>query len=166
MNWTALGAIGQIVGAIAVVASLVYVAAQIRLNTSAIKAETAREVVAAVRSINSQISGDAELNRIFMTWLEDPDALAREEYARGVHVAHNLLRTVEDAHAQYLRGNLERETWVGWDRMFADYLSSPGIQAYWALRSDIYSAPFREYMNSLDASGRPVRPASSSRSTS
>ena len=161
MDWTALGAIGEIVGALAVVASLVYVAAQIRLNTSAIKADTAREVVAAIRSINHLIASDAELNRIFMTWLEDPDSLEREEYARGVQVVHNMLRTIEDTHAQYLRGNLEPDTWASWSRMFADYLRSPGIQAYWALRRDFFSPAFREYMDSLDPTAPSVRPATS-----
>ena len=37
MNWEAVGAIGEIVGAIAVVLSLVYLAAQIRQNTKLVE---------------------------------------------------------------------------------------------------------------------------------
>jgi len=37
MNWEALGAIGEIVGAVAVVVTLVYLAVQIRQNTRSAK---------------------------------------------------------------------------------------------------------------------------------
>ena len=40
MNWVALGAIGEFVGAIAVVLSLAYLAAQIIQNTRAVRATT------------------------------------------------------------------------------------------------------------------------------
>ncbi len=38
MNWEALGAAGEVVGAIAVVASLVYLAVQLRVNSKTLKA--------------------------------------------------------------------------------------------------------------------------------
>jgi hypothetical protein len=44
MNWDALGAIAELVGAIGVVASLFYVASQIRRNSSALEAATNQAV--------------------------------------------------------------------------------------------------------------------------
>ena len=37
MNWDALGAIGELIGAVAVIATLVYVAAQVRENTKSLE---------------------------------------------------------------------------------------------------------------------------------
>ena len=42
MNWEAIGAIGEVVGAAAVVVTLGYLAVQIRANTAALKAEGVR----------------------------------------------------------------------------------------------------------------------------
>ena len=49
MNWEAIGAVGETVGALAVLVTLVYLAMQIRQNTKAVQA-------AAVDSANSQVS--------------------------------------------------------------------------------------------------------------
>ena len=43
MNWEAIGAIGEILGAIAVVGSLVYVASQIKHNTAVSRSEALKE---------------------------------------------------------------------------------------------------------------------------
>ena len=45
MNWEAIGAIGEIIGAIAVFLSLIYLALQIRSNTNVEKAAALREVL-------------------------------------------------------------------------------------------------------------------------
>lgn len=40
MNWEAIGAIGEVVGAVAVVATLIYLIAQLKQNTAGIHAAT------------------------------------------------------------------------------------------------------------------------------
>ena len=44
MNWEALGAIGEIVGAVAVVLTLGYLALQIRQNTPSVRASTVQAI--------------------------------------------------------------------------------------------------------------------------
>ncbi len=46
MNWEAAGAVGELIGAFAVVAMLIYLAIQIRENTRASKSEAFRDSVA------------------------------------------------------------------------------------------------------------------------
>ncbi len=43
MNWDAIGAVGEVVGAAAVIASLVYLAVQIRQNTRAVRRASGRQ---------------------------------------------------------------------------------------------------------------------------
>jgi len=40
MNWEAIGAVGELVGAVAVVATLIYLAGQLRQNTNAVRSAT------------------------------------------------------------------------------------------------------------------------------
>ncbi len=66
MNWEAVGAVGEILGAAAVVITLVYLVAQLRLNTTAIKAQTRSSLtdqmlaIVTVHSTNPRLV-DAEL---------------------------------------------------------------------------------------------------------
>ena len=51
MNWDAIGAVGEIVGATAVVVSLVYLAIQIRTQNRESQMAAAHEIIAAFRSM-------------------------------------------------------------------------------------------------------------------
>jgi len=64
MHWEAISAIGQVAGAIAVVATLLYVARQTAINTNAVMAQTAREVDLYAANWHLEVARDPELKRI------------------------------------------------------------------------------------------------------
>jgi len=45
MNWDAVGAVAELIGALGVIASLIYLAIQIRQNSQSVKAESVRELL-------------------------------------------------------------------------------------------------------------------------
>lgn len=160
MNWSAIGALSDLVGALAVVVSLVYLAVQVRQNTRALRAETAREVVASIRAVNTTVASDPELFRIFSTMTENPDQLSAEERGRATHLIFNHFRAIEDAFQQYMKGNLDEDIWAGWDRTFYDYINSPGWRGYWERRRDLFSSAFVRYVDGLTGDRKPLRPPS------
>ena len=54
MTWTELGALGEVLGAIAVVVSLVYLSRQVRQNTQAVRTANAANVQANVPQLARQ----------------------------------------------------------------------------------------------------------------
>lgn len=58
MNWEAAGAIGEIVGAVAVVLSLIYLTGQIRMSNRLAKAEAYRAPNSDLNSVNSAFGVD------------------------------------------------------------------------------------------------------------
>ena len=157
MNWPAIGALGDLIGAVAVVVSLIYLAIQVRQNTNAMRAETAREVVASMRTNNTTVICDPELFRIFSTLTENPGQLPAEERGRATHLLFNHFRSIEDAHHQYTKGNLDEDIWAGWSRTFSDYINSPGWREYWDLRRDYFSSTFVRYVDGLGSDQKSVR---------
>jgi len=78
MNWEAIGALGEIVGAIAVVASLVYLATQIRIQNRESKISSVHEITEAFR--NSIIAlQDSEKSEIWIRGISDFDDLEPPE---------------------------------------------------------------------------------------
>ena len=75
MNWEAISAIGQIVGALAVVISLIYLAREVRSNARATR-------VASMRSVSDNF------NRWIQQLAEHPDL--SELYYRGIHDFESL----------------------------------------------------------------------------
>lgn len=86
MNWEAIGAVGEIVGAIAVVATLLYLSLQVRQTTKAVTSNTHqihidawnamsslvienREVADLMSKSETEISALAPANRVQFEWL-------------------------------------------------------------------------------------------------
>ena len=60
MNWEAIGAIGETIGAIAVVLTLVYLSIQIRQNTRSVRAATYQSVAEALADCSYKLVGHME----------------------------------------------------------------------------------------------------------
>lgn len=143
MNWEAISAIGEIIGALGVVISLVYLAIQIRHNTRAMMAQSAREAVAAMREFNKSMIDDQEISRIFRLGAENLQNLTEEERARFGHILFNFFKTAEELHYQYLHGTLDQEIWKSWKGIVSLYSTSPGFNEYWKMREMFFTPAFR-----------------------
>ena len=98
MSWQDLGGIGEFVSAIAVVISLVYLAFQIRQNTSQIDQNTKAVQTSALDSgigramdIRRDIFVNEEISGIFLTGSADPESLTEHELMRYRLLVHNVL---------------------------------------------------------------------------
>lgn len=73
MNWEAVGAVGEILGAVAVVITLVYLAMQVRQNTKAVQAAAIDSANTHVSDIRMEIFSDADVTSLYRRGNEDPE---------------------------------------------------------------------------------------------
>jgi hypothetical protein len=85
MNLNDLANLGQIIGAVAVVMSLFYVASQIRQNTNAVRSATAQTVHEHFAGWYNAFACDRSLSQIAINGLKDYGSLSETEKARFVH---------------------------------------------------------------------------------
>jgi len=100
MNWEAIGAVGETVGALAVLVTLVYLSIQIRQNTKSVQA-------AAVDSANSQVSrirevifSDAGVANMYRRGNEDPAGLGQDDTIRYRLLVHNVMLALSNSITQ------------------------------------------------------------------
>lgn len=148
MNWDAAGALAEIIGAVAVVISLVYLAIQVRQNTAAVAAQAAHDALAAVRELNQHLMANPPMARIWRIGQEDPSALAEAERDQFAHIVFTFFKTAEAVHAQFIKGTLDPDTWQAWERAFMTWGKSPGFAAYWSLRKRLFTPAFRALYDS------------------
>jgi hypothetical protein len=82
MNWNAIGAIAELIGALAVVATLLYLATQIRQNVVSLRNSGAWAINEGLAVLNGRVSTDAEFADIWMRGLENADSLNAVERER------------------------------------------------------------------------------------
>ncbi len=144
MNWDAIGAIGEVVGAAGVIASLLYLAVQIRGDARAKRATTVHEQSEAFRSFLKMIATDDELGSIYLRGLRDFESLDESDSVRFISHLGFLFRVFEENFFQWREGNLDPDHWHGYESPIDDMLAYPGVKDWWSIRSHWYSAPFAE----------------------
>lgn len=118
MSWQDLGSLGEIISAVAVVISLVYLAFQIRQNTNQIDQNTkAAEAAAFDSSIahaiiaRQAIFENEDVARIYHDGSIDPDSLSDHDRLRYRLIVHNVLWSLWNLQSQAQVGELATETW-------------------------------------------------------
>lgn len=151
IDWDAISAISQLVGSVAVVLSVLYLAVQVHQSTRVAKLATQDAAATALRDVTKPLMENAELERIWRVGLEDISALSVEERARFFHAAYQFLKAFETIHFHYEYGLMDRQLWQGWHGLLRHYIAAPGFAQYWKLRPDVFSERFRKFVNSLEA---------------
>jgi len=112
MNWNAVGAIGEIIGALAVFLTLGYLAVQIRQNTKAVRASALDSSVNAVNEVRIAMFESSEVAALYRRGLENPEELDDDERTRFRLLLHTIIWTVWNIYAQTEYGGLSSSTWA------------------------------------------------------
>ena len=150
MTWEAISNIADIVGAVAVVVSLVYVARQINQNTQASRSSTRQAIAdSALVAVSDLIadSGMAQLMTRDMAGEEFTPAESLRLAGRG----YMVMRHWENIYYQYRTGMLLEDEWRGFRRNLTALLQLRHMQQYWARESEIYSDAFKEEVARIQA---------------
>lgn len=149
MNWEAIGAIGEIVGAFAVVLSLIYLAVQIRNQNIESKATAVHQVLESNKSSISQLL-DPGLAEIWIAGMEDFNSLTDVQRLRFVIYLTVALRSFEDAFFQWRNGRLDDETWFTLVAVIQDVKSTAAFGQFMEMRRHHFRAEFANYMDELE----------------
>jgi len=139
--------ISQIVGAIAVVLSLIFVGVSIQQNTRAIRLSTAQNFQADFRQHELLTAESSDLADIMYRIDQSADVTAVEaERARAFSSA--VLRAWANAYYQHENGVLDNELWNGQARRMARTWSRfTAIKTLWTDDKDTFEPGFVEFMD-------------------
>ena len=110
MNWEAIGAVSEIIGALAVVVTLAYLAVQIRQSNDLLRSESRQVLVS--NDVTSLRSG-MELSDVFAKFVSSGELSAEEQLKLSFMFALDL-RNREFEYFQYINGLLDEQTWLAY----------------------------------------------------
>ena len=157
-----LGNIGDFLGGIGVVVTLIYLAFQIRQNTdqirqntSTVRASGAASQYAGMTSAAKLVAQDPDSRKVWMQGLEDYEGLTEDERFHFHMIATISLNPIQMAL------HLSREDALSQEASdeavaVADYLFSyPGFLDFWLESRQAYPAPFQLFMDERISLCRP-----------
>ena len=142
MNWDAIGAIAELLGAAGVILSLLYLAGQVRQANKLTKRNAAQSLLAARGELARFVSSDAELSDLFWNGVETPDELSESEWKRFLAVASTLARNYEAIYVDQKAGLLPDAIWQAQDNSMRRWMSTPGLQKYLIKYESDYNSDF------------------------
>jgi hypothetical protein len=148
MNWEVLTltSIAQLVGAVAVVYSVVYLAVQVRQNTESIRAGTELETTSLWTSFHSRVAHSPDLASLWDKGLLDHRRLDPDEKRRFVWFVAEYLTLAEGLFVQHERGYLSATSWEQHERTVTGLLRNDLIARWWNDGVTPFSERFRTHV--------------------
>ncbi|MDC6389578.1 hypothetical protein PP182_12845 [Maribacter sp. PR1] len=121
--------IAEIISAVGVIISLIFVGFQVRGNTKATQASTFHQIAALDINILLSLGHTKESSRIITTFRGNPDALLKEEQDQGFHLFGAEIRHVENLWLQNENKMLSKRDWEARRALVEGMVLSPGFGA-------------------------------------
>ena len=157
MNWEAIGAVGEIGGAMGVIISLIYLASQIRTQNRESRLAAATEWTNQWNAFLASLAQDVRVAEIWLKGIQDFSSLSAPEVVMFSSQLGRLFRAAEGLHDQFAHGRLDPKTWRGIGRTLEDVARHPGVKAWWPTRAGWYSDDFVAYVQPYIDSAEPAQ---------
>jgi hypothetical protein len=108
MNWPLAASIAEVISAVAVVASLVYLAVQVRANTKATRASAFQTAIQSEMDLATVFVENA---RVWDKVVTGAPLAEGEEMRAGILLYNMLMLDTARRHQQYAEGYLEAQAW-------------------------------------------------------
>ena len=147
MNWEAIGAIGEILGALAVVLTLAYLATQVRQNSLGMKVSTKLEITRQFSDYTDLLLKHPDLADLNIRGLngEELDESDARQFSIFLRKATWYLASM---HFQFVKQSLSDDEWHQSRTLIKRYCSWPGFRDWWQSEREDYSAEFVDYIES------------------
>jgi hypothetical protein len=131
MNWEAVGAVAEAVGALGVIVSLLYLAVQIRQSNRGLRATAYKDLLLSIVSTREFISSSSELPDVWHAGLRSFDSLSEADRYRFATIMARAITNLEIALHFHELGVLEYSMLEPRERTILGLLRSPGGTAWW-----------------------------------
>ena len=164
MNWEALGAIAELVGAIAVIASLIYLALQVRVNTESVRQSTRAQLA------QTAFASDERAQQYVVALMQDEsvaelvargnagEQLSEIDALRYSEWISTLISTHLTFYLAMRDGLLSDEQWYYWKNRYRQLFEFPGFRSVWSEIRQGFDPVFRDYLDGVAQSSNQGRP--------
>lgn len=128
MNWDAIGSIGEIVSAVAVLVTLVYLASQIRQSNQIARTEAELSIRNQIHEIHGNVLSSPDTAAVLAKLRLNEESLSPAENELAISFTKQNIQLLTSAEQAYKNGLLSRATYDAWLRNTNDTMNEyPGV---------------------------------------
>ena len=148
MNWDAIGASAEAIAAIGVIASLIYLALQIRASARASAVESRIQTIRLLTDVMDSYVQNPDLNELYRKGLADTKSLSKEEYLRFSDLCLKTFWSISGAYFQFQTGVLDKGGWQECLSAIRYWVKSPGVVDWWRqFGRDSFGEDFQRFID-------------------
>ena len=148
MTLQQLGNLGELIGGIAVIVSLLYLAAQIRHSSRVSQFEAHRTISDSIASILGDIAKDRELYQLWKVMTETPEVATHDDRERFGMLLHRFFTVFSDAHRF---ADTDPHLAMRYLAFIKRFMMMPAVRGWWTRQGELYSEPFKSLVDELAA---------------
>ena len=139
--------IAEIIGASAVVISLVYVGIQVNDSAGAVRSASANDANVALQAFYLQVGADRETSSTMYRGLMSEQALTNEEEYQFLMMLHGAFLGFQNSYLLVEEGTLDEELLNTMKTTIANIQRLPGLKRYWRQRRSYLHPGFAEWVD-------------------
>ena len=140
MSWEAAGAIGEVIGALAVIGSLLFVGHQLRQNQDIAKGNAQRELLIGAAEWMSATRLDPDLFEVVSRLIYGYASASPDDRHQFSSWGYELLMLAERALYMHRDGYMNEGSWLGFEGMTMSLLLTPGGAEWWEEARRVWGA--------------------------
>jgi len=149
MTLSQLADLGELLGGIAVVASLVYLALQIRQNTRTVRASTLHQNTDLWTSTFLRLAEPGTAQAYVAGMAASPD-IRPLHYTQFFFICRAMFLGFENQYYQMRQGVLDPETYAAYQRSIStQFLAFRGFRAWWQQSRSVFSPSFVAHIDAM-----------------
>jgi hypothetical protein len=149
MAWETASVISEIVAAIAVIASLWYLALQLRQNTELARAELEVQLGVTWADMHDNMIQTPSLARAYDLAENNWKELSEEDVRAYLWFVAKSFHILEGIFRQNQRGLLADEVWAPYEQYIVGVLQIEGVLGWWRSKGSLTSKMFKDHVETL-----------------
>ena len=143
-----LGQAITILANLGVIAGIVFLALEIRVNTSAVRSASIQAITDGSADALHALAADQELASLRLAGDSDPTSLSEiEAFQYRVYYRQHWLR-FQNAYFQRRFDALDAAVWGTYERIICADINRPGVEAGWPFHAEVLDPEFVEFIES------------------
>ena len=156
MSWDAIAAVGELLGALGVIISLIYLGTQVRGSAAQTRHAAARSVLSQLNASLREVAAAPSLSGAYHKATNGLSNLDSDSEAMQLSAFYlSMVRPYEELFHYHRTGAVDDWAWSSAHSLLESMAKTPGFADWWQARAEWFTPDFRAHIDKMFAVGRP-----------